>query len=324
MASYVKQSLIVLLLLSSSIKGWTWSGRGHALVCETAAYLASSSNDKKNSFLKSHSFDLGYYCNVPDLIWKRPKTYKKEFVNHFMNLEYFDEAIAPDKRRSKDSPFQLSRKDFDRKFKEIPEERGRSWWRIQELVKKIEGLTAELKKTKVKIKERQKNQGEWLLTVGILGHYVGDLAMPLHVSKNYDGQFTKQKGIHHFFEGKMVDELYLDGDFGLQEKVYQKALKLWPSFLKENKKKATLLLAQELSRNSQVEASKLLELDKKTGRSDQEKAKKAYKEMLVARLAQGVLYQALIIHKNLGWSFEGKKFFKFYERPSFMDPSSPK
>lgn len=35
-----------------------------------------------------------------------------------------------------------------------------------------------------------------------LGHYVSDAHVPLHTTKNYNGQLTKQKGIHAF--GKVV------------------------------------------------------------------------------------------------------------------------
>ncbi|HNW51249.1 MAG TPA: hypothetical protein PKH79_09215 [Prolixibacteraceae bacterium] len=37
-----------------------------------------------------------------------------------------------------------------------------------------------------------------------LSHYVGDGHMPLHVTKNYDGQETGNKGIHSRYESKMI------------------------------------------------------------------------------------------------------------------------
>jgi hypothetical protein len=42
-----------------------------------------------------------------------------------------------------------------------------------------------------------------------LGHYVGDSHVPLHTTKNYNGQLTNQKGIHGFWESRLP-ELYND------------------------------------------------------------------------------------------------------------------
>lgn len=39
-----------------------------------------------------------------------------------------------------------------------------------------------------------------------LGHYVGDGHMPLHITRNYDGQYTNQNGVHSRFESKMINQ----------------------------------------------------------------------------------------------------------------------
>lgn len=38
-----------------------------------------------------------------------------------------------------------------------------------------------------------------------LGHYIGDANVPLHVTWNYNGQFTKQTGIHGFWESRLPE-----------------------------------------------------------------------------------------------------------------------
>ena len=51
--------------------------------------------------------------------------------------------------------------------------------------------------------------GNWdkaALTAADLGHYVGDGFMPLHITANYDGQLTSQKGIHRRYEETMIDQ----------------------------------------------------------------------------------------------------------------------
>ncbi len=38
-----------------------------------------------------------------------------------------------------------------------------------------------------------------------LGHYVGDGHQPLHITRNYNGQYTGQDGIHSRYESKMIN-----------------------------------------------------------------------------------------------------------------------
>jgi len=39
-----------------------------------------------------------------------------------------------------------------------------------------------------------------------LGHYIGDLHVPLHTTENYDGQLTDQRGIHGLWEGQIPEQ----------------------------------------------------------------------------------------------------------------------
>lgn len=41
-----------------------------------------------------------------------------------------------------------------------------------------------------------------------LGHYVADGHMPMHLTRNYDGQFTNNKGIHARYEIGMIDRYH--------------------------------------------------------------------------------------------------------------------
>ncbi len=43
-----------------------------------------------------------------------------------------------------------------------------------------------------------------MLYASDLGHYVGDGHMPLHITKNYNGQLTGQTGVHSRYESSMV------------------------------------------------------------------------------------------------------------------------
>jgi hypothetical protein len=50
-------------------------------------------------------------------------------------------------------------------------------------------------------------QHDWhsaMLHAADLGHYVGDAHQPLHLTKNYDGQYTAQDGVHSRYESNLV------------------------------------------------------------------------------------------------------------------------
>src|SRR4051812_37927007 len=116
MAARILFMILVIALLRPE-QAAAWGKRGHAMVCETAAYLVAEKT-KKTDFLKDHSYDLGFYCNVPDVVWKREATYKKEWFNHFMDMEIFDRELK-DARVEK--PFELPRVDFEKAFPNIKE-----------------------------------------------------------------------------------------------------------------------------------------------------------------------------------------------------------
>ncbi|MBS4028767.1 MAG: T9SS type A sorting domain-containing protein [Ignavibacteriales bacterium] len=54
----------------------------------------------------------------------------------------------------------------------------------------------------------QLQRGDWTtayLTASDLGHYVGDAHQPLHNTKNYNGQYTGNNGIHSRYESTMLN-----------------------------------------------------------------------------------------------------------------------
>lgn len=51
-----------------------------------------------------------------------------------------------------------------------------------------------------------------LRTSAEYGHYIGDAHVPLHTTKNYNGQLTDQIGIHAFWESRLP-ELYADTEY---------------------------------------------------------------------------------------------------------------
>ena len=62
-----------------------------------------------------------------------------------------------------------------------------------------------------------------------LGHYLGDLNVPLHTTKNYNGQLSGQDGIHGFWESRVPELLAKDYSFwvGKTEYVEKPQLAIW-------------------------------------------------------------------------------------------------
>lgn len=311
-----KIPLIVIALLFST-SAWAWGKRGHDMVGSLAAQVLGHNNPPAH-FLVIHSYDMGFYNNVPDLVWKAdPETYKKEFTQHYTDLEIFDRAFAEKKDKVGWIP---ERAKFFKKYNTIEPRAGRSVWRIQEFDKKLADIAKRLRKQNKDVKAHQAVQLEWLTTAGIMGHYVADLAQPMHVSENHDGQLTDQKGLHHWFEESIIDDLYP----ALSAEVFQRAKSRWPEFYKKHKKTKAFELALELAKNSHHALPEVLGIDKKAGRASAAAVSAQYKEIATERLTQGVLYLAVIWSQHLGWKYDGTKFYSFTVAPAYIEPDPEK
>ena len=54
---------------------------------------------------------------------------------------------------------------------------------------------------------KEKNQAKILKLSAEIGHYIADSHVPLHATKNHNGQYTDQKGIHGFWESRIPELL---------------------------------------------------------------------------------------------------------------------
>lgn len=309
----MKHITLMLVLVAYGPSALAWGKRGHQIVGSAAAIVVSVEPDA--AFMRALGFDFGYYANVPDFIWKKPATYEIEKSEHFLDLEVFTRAF--EKRTDVPKPFELSRKEFDAKFPEIETRWGRAYWRIRELESKLQKITAELKELKEeKGKARQALQEKWINLAGPIAHYVGDLCQPMHVSENYDGQLSDQKGLHHYFEEVLVDQLYPE----LETKVTKGAQAQWAEFKKKNKDKSILELLEQETKNSFKDLAPVLKLDKGHKRTADLKDAKRYEAIFVRRMIDGTLVLAEIYRRNVGWKWDGEKFYFFNGVPDYIKP----
>ena len=299
--------------LSHAPTAQAWGRHGHSLIGETAVYLATG--EKGGEGFKSHAFDVGYYCNVPDFIWKRPATYETERSEHYMDVDVLDRLA--ERRPEIRSAVNLPRAEFDKQFPEFPTKAGRAWWRIRELTERLQGFTKELQAAaKAELTERHALQSKWLITAGVIGHYVGDLSMPLHVTENHDGQATGQKGVHAFFEETCVDDLFMH----LQDTVYRKAKAAWPSFQKKNAKRSVQEMVEELSRSSLDNIKELLAIDKRSQRQKVQEACHRFEPMILRRLVASSLVLGEIYRRHMNWDFNNDRFYVYVGEPEYIRP----
>ncbi len=134
------------------------------------------------------------------------------------NIEYIEtHAVDPDKRRNMvadeaprhyididrygDHPFDSIPKHWNDAVKKYGEDtlkaHGIVPWHIQVMLGRLTNAF------------KDKNVELILKYSADIGHYIADAHVPLHVTKNYNGQLTNQVGIHGFWESR-IPELFGD------------------------------------------------------------------------------------------------------------------
>lgn len=69
-----------------------------------------------------------------------------------------------------------------------------------------------------------------------LGHYIADAHVPLHTTRNYNGQYSGQEGIHGFWESRLPELFSKDYDFfvGKAEHLKNTQLTVWKAVESSN------------------------------------------------------------------------------------------
>jgi hypothetical protein len=98
----------------------------------------------------------------------------------------------------------------------------------------------------------QKNSQAILRLSADLGHYIGDLNVPLHTTKNYNGQLTGQEGIHGFWESRIPELMAKNYSLwvGKAEYVEKPQLAIWDAVENaHNQVDSVLRIERELTKN---------------------------------------------------------------------------
>ena len=158
-------------------------------------------------FFKKHVGFLADNAVNPD---KRRYAVVGEAPRHFIDLDaYADTSVATLPRFYKDA--------VDRYGEDTLALHGLVPWQIQ--------------LTKYQLTEafKQRDVRRILRVAADLGHYIADANVPLHTTRNYNGQLTNQQGIHGFWESRLPESFSVDYDFltGQAEYVYSPQRVAW-------------------------------------------------------------------------------------------------
>ena len=168
-------TLFALLILLCS-----WGEKGHQKINGST----SQSFPARLNRYKGWTEKLTEHGSDPD---NRRKTDPTEGVKHYIDIDAYQDFIETHKIvEGKEEAFNKYGKEFIMKNGTLP-------W--------VTDSTYQVLVKQFKAKEWTKV----VLTAADLGHYVGDGHMPLHLTTNYDGQLTGQKGIHSRYESKMLN-----------------------------------------------------------------------------------------------------------------------
>ncbi|HZG00692.1 MAG TPA: zinc dependent phospholipase C family protein [Chitinophagales bacterium] len=138
------------------------------------------------------------------------------------NIEHITEhAVDPDKRRYAD-PLEAPRHyiDIDR-YDVAPFDAVPRRWDSAVAKYSIDTLNAHgivpwhINLMMYQLTEAFKSKSKYrvLRLVSDIGHYIGDAHVPLHCTKNYNGQLTGQHGIHGFWESRIPELFGEDYDY---------------------------------------------------------------------------------------------------------------
>jgi hypothetical protein len=237
MKSFVYKTIQVLsgcALISGSCFGW--GDRGHMTVTDVAVELIRAHQGHESEFTKllvEKRSQLAYLSTVPDILWRNQDrdTAAKNAPTHFIDLDYLGELTPQSAPRDVTALLarisELCKNPPSKAYKcpasgnKSPEEVvGTAPMRISQLyalaVSSLKNASAAKSDS-----DRNKAVDQALLYLGINSHFIGDLANPMHTSKDYDGWDAKQGGLHGYFESDVVNAW----NISLQSEVMARALK---------------------------------------------------------------------------------------------------
>lgn len=170
-----------------------WGFFGHRTITQVAVYALPSN---MQAFYFRHMTELVKLSTAPD---ERRNDDPTEESKHYIDMDHFG-----------DNPFGLMPKAYDKAVAKY----------TADTLKKYGTVPWTVLDVKAKLTDAFK-EGDTTAIIALsadLDHYVADAFVPLHTTENYDGQLTKQQGIHSLWESKLpelfISQYKLDSEKG--------------------------------------------------------------------------------------------------------------
>ncbi|MGZ3745200.1 MAG: hypothetical protein ACXVB1_05010 [Pseudobdellovibrionaceae bacterium] len=293
-----------------------WGGRGHAAICEAASFLVKEPGLKE--YLKNKPQMMGHLCNMPDFYWRSfgAEAAKAGNPTHFIDVEVLGLKVPEvpldfkhimETYTGKPNHFKAGATLYN-----IPTEFGSLWWRADQFYRRFltfskDLATAEAPKNPKEATDDQlpynKAAYEMSVSMGLMGHFVGDASQPLHNTADYDGYASGHGGLHAYYEDQVVSEF--DGDLSsliLKEARRMKNAKfLKPKTVIEKMKALSessmdelklIFKADPIKKPSTVVIEKGMELKKAAERESAQVGFQKFNKIIVTELARSSLLLA--------------------------------
>ncbi|MDA0987406.1 MAG: zinc dependent phospholipase C family protein [Bacteroidetes bacterium] len=179
----MKKNYFVLVFIFFIQSAFSWGFWAHKKITSEAINLLP---EKMREFYINYNDSIVNGSIAADL--RRNKD-KLEAARHYIDFEYYDEY-----------PFAKIPFNFEEAKKlfgdSLINSSGYVPWQIVDVTKKLENAF------------REKNAKLILFYSSDLAHYIADAHVPLHTTKNYDGQLTNQHGLHARWESEIPEKYF--------------------------------------------------------------------------------------------------------------------
>jgi hypothetical protein len=265
----MEKLILLLAAFALASQAQAWGGRGHAAICETAVFLVKEQGLR--DYLHNKPQMMGHLCNMPDFYWRSlgPEAGKLGNPTHFIDVEITGlkvNEVPTDYKQIVETYTgkpNLFKKEGSTIFN-VPTEFGSIWWRADQFYRRFLTFNKDMQAAEAPKNPKEatdenlpynKAAYEMVVSLGLMGHFVGDASQPLHNTADYDGWATGHGGLHAYYEDEVVSQF--DGD--LQSRVLKEARGMKnPKFLKP----ATVVEKMKaLSESSMDELKTIFKLD---------------------------------------------------------------
>lgn len=173
-------TILLCVALSTAANGWGFYA--HKKINEFAVYTLPP---EMMVLFKPHIEYLSVNAVNPD---KRRQLIKDEPCKHYIDLDIYPDSIRFKMPAYWHQAIKLYPEDTLKKHGIVP-------WHVY------------LMKTRLTEAFKTKNTTQILKLAADIGHYIADANVPLHTTRNYNGQLSNQYGIHALWESR-IPEIY--------------------------------------------------------------------------------------------------------------------